>query len=568
MRKNILLAVLLAACASVGALAQNEVSPLVSASWHQSSPFNDECPVINGTRAASGCGAIAVAQILNCYKEPMQGFGRATYENVDVDFSSQSVDWNHIRDSYPAGMYDDVDGKAVANLVYQVSAAMKMKYGSSSSPYNYPSMMWGLQHHLHFAPQSRYRHRRYYSTAEWIEMLDRELQNGHPVFYRGDHTRPDMSMVGHMFIIDGSDSDGRYHFNFGHDSKSQDKYTDLNIINQGDGVWPGIYSVSYHHRQAMVTDFFPMDGLTDADYDHTALVLNSPIVLGSDPHAQTVKASGFVQAKFQFRYVSFMGGSCQYSVGFYQQGQLKGVSKTIRNASLTDGGYALNINCSFVLPDHLDDGEYEMSIISRDDDNGQWVRGWDNAPNRVPVTVNNDVYTFIMPNYHTLETHLYLENGTISEVTDVKANGKVLEMTVCNPSDNNFEDSLRLVVSASGQTCQYNMVTSIYNGQKVTYRFLIANSDINTVNGYSVVAYYKETNTAEWIQLQNKTSGVWTTTAVAYDGVEIYTIDGVLLKRVDKMDVDTSYSHVLSQLPKGVYVIKDKNGARKYVKRL
>lgn len=552
-------------CTIGSTMAQNTVEPMVASSWHQSAPFNYECP--NGSVA--GCGAIAVAQILNYYKMPAHGYGQIQYDNVNIDLERREIDWNHIRNNYPKGGYNDTEGQAVASLVYQVGAAMKMKYGSSSSPHNYPSMMWGLQHYLHFSPKSRYRRRLFYSTAEWIEMLNKELEDRRPVFYRGDHTEPNKKdFAGHMFVIDGCDSEGRYHFNFGHANKKQDKYTDLNIINQGDGIWPGIYSVSYHHRQAMVTDFYLVNGLTDVDFDHTAIVLNSPIVLEGQPNAKSIRANGKVKAKFQFRYVSFFGDSCQFGLGFYYQGELKAVSKTIRDTSLTDGGYAINVNRSFTLPDHLADGDYEMSIISRDDKNSPWVRGWDNAPNRVPVTVKDDVYTFSMPNYHTLETHLYLEDGIIHEVTDVKAEGKVLELTVCNSSDNNFEDSLRLVVTANGQMRQYDIATSIYDGQKVTYRFLVADYDIDTTKGYTAVAYYKEVNTGKWMPLLDQASNITTTKSATLDGVEIYTIGGMLLKRIDKMEVNTSYSQVLSQLPKGIYVIRDKNGTRKFAKWL
>lgn len=562
--KRLLLTTIIVGSATNFALAQKSINPMVSASWHQSAPFNDECP----DGSAAGCGAIAVAQILSKYKMPAHGYGRATYENVDVDFDNRSINWSKIRDSYPQNGYSGSEGSAVASLVYQVGAAMKMKYGTSSSPHNYPSMMWGLQHYLHFSPKSRYRHRHYYSTAEWIEILNEELQGGHPVFYRGDHTRPGMSMVGHMYVIDGRDAEGQYHFNFGHASKLQDKYTNLNVVNQGDGVWPGIYSVSYHHRQAMVTDFYPVDGLSDSDYDHTALVLNSPMVLEGKPNARTIEVKGTVSAKFQFRYVSFTGGSCQYSLGFYRQDKLMAVSRTIRNSKLTDGGSGINVDRSFTLPDHLADGDYEMSIISRDDENSPWVRGWDNAPNRVPVSVRNEVYSFTMPNYHTLESSLYLEDGTIHEVKGVNADGRVLELTVCNPSDNNFEDSLRLVVKAKGKTHQYNMVTSIYDGQRITYRFLVANNDIDTTNGYTVEAYYKEVNTGDWVRLTDKASYINMPFSLPYSGVEIYSIGGVLLKHIESNEVDNVYSQILSSLPKGIYIICDKNGVRKFTKRL
>lgn len=561
--KKYLLSMMMMGCAVGNVLAQQSVEPMVSASWHQTIPFNDECP----DGAAAGCGAIAVAQILNYYKMPAHGYGRATYGNVDVDFDSRSIDWTNIRDSYAQGGYNEAEGRAVASLVYLVGAAMKMNYGAASSPYNYPSMMWGLQHHLHFSPTSRYINRHYYSTAEWIEMLDANLQSGHPVFYRGDHTQTGKGMVGHMYVIDGKDGQGLYHFNFGHASKQQDKYADLNIINQGNGIWPGAYSVSYHHRQAMVTDLYPVDGLTDSDYDHASLVLSSPIVLGGHPHAVTIEAQGTVQAKFQVRYVSFTGGSGQYSLGFYRQGQLVDVAKTIRNSSFTDGGYAINIDRQFTLPDHLADGDYEMSVVWRDNADSPWVRGWDNAPNRVPVTVRNDVYTFTLPNYHTLETHLYLGDEGISEVPGVTAYGKVLEFTACNPSDNNFEDSLKVVVLANGQRREYAMPTSIYGGQRITYRFLVDGNDINTNNGYTVETYYKEVNTGEWMPLADKRASVHAIERTVFNGLEIYTIEGKLVKRIAHQEIESTYSGVLSALPKGIYVVHDQNGSRKFVKK-
>ena len=563
MKKSLFLTIIAVCVAMAHVSAQHCVEPMVTASWHQTAPFNCKCP----NNSLAGCGAIAVAQILNYYKMPMHGFGHVTYEGVDIDFDARSIDWQNIRDNYSLG-YSQVEGDAVASLVYQVGAAMKMKYGSSSSsPYNYASMMWGLQHYFHFSPTSRYRHRKYYSTAEWIEMLNGELEQGHPVFYRGDHTQPGKDPSGHMYVIDGRDGIGNYHFNFGHANQQQDKFTNLNIINQGDGIWPGVYGVSYHHRQAMVTDFYPVEGLADSDFDHTALVLNSPLVLENQPYAQTIKATGSVQAKFQFRYVNFEGDSAQFSLGFYQDSELADVSKTVRKTKLTAGGNAVNVDRKFTLPDQLPDGDYEVSLVSRDSETNPWVRGWDNAPNRIPVSVKDNVYTFTLPSYHALSTHLYLTDDGVKEVADGNAGGKTLEMTICNSSDNNFEDSLRLVVTAGSESRTYEMPTSIYEGQKITYRFFVADSEINTNNGYTVEAYYKETNTGEWILLQDYASEIRTPMDSTFDGVEIFTVDGKVLKKIARMEIDSTYATVLADLNKGIYIIHDKNGMRKFVKR-
>lgn len=560
--KKFLLITIITGSTTVDSLAQHAVEPMITTSWHQSEPFNTKCP----NKAAAGCGAIAVAQILNYYKTPMHGFGHVVYDDVDIDFNAWSFDWNDILDSYPQDG-GTTDGEAVASLVYQVGAAMKMKYGTSSSPYNYPSMIWGLQHYLHFSPASRYRHRKYYSTAEWIEMLNNELEAGRPIFYRGDHTQPNNSIVGHMFVIDGRDANGDYHFKFGHVNQKQDKFTSLNTINQGDNIWPGIYGVCYHHRQAMVTDFYPVDGLTDNDFDNTALVLNSPLVLENQPEAQTIKAEGSVQVKFQFRYVCFEGGAAQFSIGFYQGDELVGVSKTVRNTTLSAGGNAVNVDRKFIFPDQLPDGDYQMSIISRDNETAPWVRGWDNAPNRVNVSVKGNVYTFTPTIYHTLCTNLYLTDDGIKEVQGGKTGGKTFEMTVCNSSDNNFEDGLQLMVKTGTESKTYEMPTSIYEGQKVTYRFFVADSEIDTNNSYMVEAYYKEVNTGEWVQLQDFAAGIHQILSTTFDGVEIFTIDGKLIRKLLRQEIDIKYNTILSGLAKGVYIIRDKNGTRKFVKR-
>lgn len=560
--KKLTLATLFTACSLWPATAQQVINPLTNASWHQKYPFNSLCP----DNSKAGCGAIAVGQILYYYKMPLQGFGHVIYNNVDVDLQANPIDWDNICATYPSGGFGDARDLAVANLISQVGAAMKMKYGSSSSPHNFPSMMWGLQHYLHFAPQSRYRHRKYYSTAEWTEMINAELEAGRPVFYRGDHTAPG-TIAGHMYVIDGRDAQGHYHVNFGHASKNEDKYVDLNIINQGEGTWPGIYSVSYHHRQAMVTDFYPVSGLTDSDYDPTALVLNSPMVLGGQPGATTVVANKSVQAKFSFRYVNFIGGACQFALGFYKNGQLAAVTKTVRNTSLTDGGFGVNVDRAFQLPDQLAGGDYEMSLVSRDDEDSPWVRGWENAPNKIAVHVNNGTYTFTIPDYHCMETPLFMEDGTIREVNQGQANGKTLELTLCNASSNNFEDSLRLEVTANGVKKKYEMATSVYDGQKLTYRFFVSYNDLDTSNGFMAKAFYRETTTGLWIPLGPHPTGMASEWAENGGRVEIYNTNGVLVRRVERQDIHDTYDIILGGLPKGIYIIRENNATRKFVKR-
>lgn len=465
------------------------ITPMVTASWHQKSPFNDECP----DGAAAGCGAVAVAQILNYYKKPEHGYGHVTYNSEDVDFEANPIAWGSIRDVYGTGS-TDAERAAVARLVHQVGAAMKMQYGSSSSPANRASMMWGLQHYLHFSPLSRYRYRRYYSTEQWLRMLDSELEAKRPVFYRGDHSSFEKALTGHIFVIDGRDSEGRYHFNFGHASSTQDKYASLNIINQGTENFIGRKSngsdnAAYDYCQAMITSFFPVDGLTDADYDAANIMITKPMVIDGDRTPRTVSMTGTVTISFQFQYVSFTAGSIQYSIGFYQNGILKGVSTTTRTATLSDGGRGINAtDRTFSLPTGLANGEYEMSVVSRTDSSAPWLRAWDSAPNSIPATVNGSTFTFSIPSFHDGETNLRLQ----AEPTIVSDG--VVEFTVVNSSENNFEGTIKVTC---GDT-ENSLLTAVYEGQSVTYRFPIGS---NSTDGLTIS--YLADGSEQWLSLNS-----------------------------------------------------------------
>lgn len=545
------------------------IPPMISARWSQGDPYNKFCPIYSGNeRALTGCGATAIAQILNYYKMPNIGFGYAKYDKVDVDFSSLRIDWANILDIYDKNMgYVTEQEDAVAHLMLMVGAAMKMKYGSSSSPYNYPSMMWGLQHHLHISPSSRYLNRKYYSTAEWLEMLNRELESGRPVLYRGDCTYPDRDVVGHMFVIDGHDGNGNYHFNFGHPTHSEDKYTDLNLINQGTGIYPGVYSTCYHYRQAMVTNLFPVDDLTDDDYDPSAIVINSAIVLDNDPRASVISAEGKVHASFQFRYVAFDGDNMRYAMGFYKGDQLVGVSNDVYGVDGRgyNGGWSYTVNCSFSLPT-LQNGDYVMSFVSRDVGGTKWIRGWDNAPNKIPCTVNNGVFTFYLPDYHQQEAKLYLVDDIV-EVADGKTGGHTFEFTIINLSSCNFEDSIRMNVNSNGKTYYSYQVTSIYDGQQIKYKYFLKDAIANLEGNYVVSASYKDRVNGRWIDLANMTTTVGSPRRFVSKGISVYTINGILIHQYTDDFNELNYSKLLMALPAGVYIIKDNYGSRKFTKK-
>lgn len=57
---------------AVTAATRSAVSPLIQSVWAQGYPFNEQCPLMNGQRALTGCVATAMAQLMNYYQWPKQ----------------------------------------------------------------------------------------------------------------------------------------------------------------------------------------------------------------------------------------------------------------------------------------------------------------------------------------------------------------------------------------------------------------------------------------------------------------------------------------------------------------
>lgn len=492
---------------------EGEPQPLpymVMASWNQKEPFNGDCPEADGLTCVAGCAPIAMAQILSYYRQPAQGHGHAAYhydyngvsKDIDADFDSHPFDWDNIRDVYSESS-SEPERNAVANLVYMTGVAMKQMYSpTATSTVNPGTWMWGLQHYMHLSPTSRWLHRKYYSTAEWTDMINAQLEAGHPVFYNAAHTAPYNAKSGHFFVIDGRDSQGRYHFNFGHDSSQQDKFGSLDAGNQGSEPKPGNVFVCYHNDQKMITDCYPVDGTDTTTLQRCEALLERPFVLENDPQLRKCSVTGRVRAAFMYRCICFNADSIWYTLGFYRNGQLAAVSPSWRMNRISIGGGVSNVDRYFMLPTELADGDYEMALVTRDAETSPWLRGWDDAPNSVPVSVSGQVFTFRLPDCHNGPTHLYLKDD-VQEIVGAQEGGRTFEFTISNPSTNNFVDTLRVDIQTAGQVATSFMPTSVYDGQSLTYHLFFSNDKANFSDDFSVSLSYHDTPSGQWLPLSS-----------------------------------------------------------------
>ena len=200
------------------------VDTLLHSSWDQSPLYNDMCPYdsVEGAHALVGCVATAVSQVMRYHGHPAQGRGSHAYKSkhfdtLRVDYSQSVYDWAHMPDVLTATSTEE-EINAVAKLCYDVGVMMDMNYSTTGSgAYEQSGGMLqrfsaesGLENHLFYNPGMYAAFREGYTDEEWNAIIGGELEAHRPVVYTGSS-----STAGHAFVIDGRNSRGHFHVNWG-----------------------------------------------------------------------------------------------------------------------------------------------------------------------------------------------------------------------------------------------------------------------------------------------------------------------------------------------------------------
>lgn len=262
------------------------VGPLIKTQWDQDEPYYNKCPGTGTDKAYTGCVATAMAQVMNYWQWPENGFGSKSYlpldpnqpyiwnwpnyssrytDTIKADFEHTTYNWSAMRNTYsntpfiPAASRD-----AVATLMFHCGVATEMMYGNAddggSGTYtqNMHDWTWGLpeseqlggcaQNALWYYfgykksitaymrdgyTEVYHRQTRViyesWTDEDWTAMIKAELDEKRPILYGGAS-----SEGGHSFICDGYDEEGYFHFNWGW-SGTGDGYYLLSNLNPGKG---------------------------------------------------------------------------------------------------------------------------------------------------------------------------------------------------------------------------------------------------------------------------------------------------------------------------------------------
>ncbi len=228
------------------------VSPLVSCTWNQRSPFYNQCPTSGTQHCLTGCVATAMAQVMYYWKYPAMAPAMDAYTSevngVTVGALPGGVfDWDNMLDVYPTNATAE-QKDAVAMLMRYCGQACHMGYGTSGSGAYSDDELEGMKT-FGYNEAAVLLDRDDYSADEWAAMIEEQLAAGCPILYGGEDADKN---AGHAFVVDGCGG-GMYHVNWGWSGSGDgyfvlDAFTTMNLVySSGQQMLYQVYPAGYFY---------------------------------------------------------------------------------------------------------------------------------------------------------------------------------------------------------------------------------------------------------------------------------------------------------------------------------
>lgn len=201
-----------------------EIKPLLKTKWNQTDGYNSQCPYdsVAQARCYTGCVATATAQVMKYWNHPEVGRASHSYTHKKYGTLSATFDTTHYRwNKMPVSIsysttQDRID--AMALMTAHVGIAVDMDYSpTGSGAFTNPlggvrraSSETALKEYFRYNPGLFAAYKEGMSDAQWRALIDADLEAARPVLYDGYG-----DAGGHAFVLDGRDTMGLYHFNWG-----------------------------------------------------------------------------------------------------------------------------------------------------------------------------------------------------------------------------------------------------------------------------------------------------------------------------------------------------------------
>ncbi len=240
--------------------------------WHQFPPYNNNCPttphaLTSNGRCYAGCVPVAFSTIMKGLRYPRYGCGSNTYtymlDGREVTASAKFDDWyyDYSRMSNGYGEYA-YNAQAVSELVYEVGVAFHTIYSGESSDALLRNVFRGIIAFFNYNANIQYVQKSSYQYNEqaWYDMMYNEIDNGRPIYYTGYRTidnNGNNCNIGHAFVIDGYDKDGKIHINWGFQPEEYNTYFSWDLLSPRNNYEYDPIKSGFNANQAAIIGLCP-----------------------------------------------------------------------------------------------------------------------------------------------------------------------------------------------------------------------------------------------------------------------------------------------------------------------
>ena len=194
-------------------------------SWGQDAPYNLRCPVVDGLQSVTGCVATALCEVMRFHQWPETVTGTLPSYQYKTDKGTNRTEPSHRLDTTynwsqmpeNSNSYTQEQAQNVSKLMFDVAVMLKSTfngvdrtaYGTGAYSEDIVPMM---VQYMDYDSSAVILYRDNYSTVRWTEILRGEIDANRPMPYAGDDNE-----YGHQFVVDGYNSSGNFHINWGWD---------------------------------------------------------------------------------------------------------------------------------------------------------------------------------------------------------------------------------------------------------------------------------------------------------------------------------------------------------------
>ena len=347
----------------------SNVGVLMTTTWNQGAPYNNQCPLDNSQRSATGCVATAMAQVVNYHIQNNHGPAATIAEIPGYTIPNTTITVSAIPsgtaipskdlllNSYANNAGTDAQKTAVAQLMLYCGTSVQMKYSSGSSGTQTAYVANALINYFGFDNTTRFVRRIDYSYADWVNLIYNEVAASRPVVLGAGR-----AAGGHAFVADGFDATNTlFHINWGWGGYLDD-YFALSVLNPDDagqtGAAAGTDGYTIDQQAIVGIQHVGVSGTTDP----ASLTMDSYRVAGTDIHFSAGNLTGTTN-------------SFDIGVGVYDGSSIT-LFKLIASQSISTGSAFPDVSASAIGADFANQTR-KLIPMSRVSGTSTWIPGAD-----------------------------------------------------------------------------------------------------------------------------------------------------------------------------------------------